>query len=139
MKETYLFVYGTLRKGFSLSIPETIAADIEWVGYSEVKGRLYDIGKYPGAVPDDTGDSIVYGEIVKVKNHVNVFGFLDNYEGYDAGDSDASEYCRSKEWFNLEGGVRVEAWIYWYNFEVTDKKRIGENDYIKYLQKNQLV
>ena len=139
MEETYLFVYGTLRKGFSLLIPEKIAADIEWVGYSSVKGKLYDIGKYPGAVPDDSGDMFITGEIIKIKAPVTVFEFLDNYEDYDDEDLQASEYCRKKEWFSLEGGVRIEAWIYWYNFPVNNKKRIEENDYIKYLQKNQLA
>ncbi len=139
MQETYLFVYGTLRKGFSLLIPEKIASDIEWVSYSQVKGRLYDIGKYPGAISDDSGDFFIKGEIIKIKAPVSVFEFLDNYEGYDVDDQPESEYCRKKEWFSLEDGTSVEAWIYWYNFPVNDKKRIDDNDYIKYLQKNQLA
>ncbi len=137
--ETYLFVYGTLRKGFSLLIPERIAADIEWVGYSKVHGKLYDIGKYPGAVPDDSGDFFINGEIIRIKEPVKVFEYLDNYEDCHLEDAQASEYCRKKEWFTLEDGAKIEAWIYWYNFPVNDKKRIEENDYIKYLQKNQLA
>ncbi len=137
--ETYLFVYGTLRKGFSLLIPERIAADIEWVGYSKVQGKLYDIGKYPGAVPDDAGDTFINGEIIRIKTPVKVFEYLDNYEDYHAEDAQASEYCRKKQWFIIEDGARIEAWIYWYNFPVNGKKRIIENDYIKYLQKNQLA
>ncbi len=139
MEETYLFVYGTLRKGFALLVPKMIASDIEWVGYSSIKGKLYNIGKYPGAVPDDAGDSFVIGEIIKIKTPDKVFKFLDNYEDYNAEDLHASEYCRRKEWFRLEDGATVEAWIYWYNFAVNHKERIDENDYIKFLQKNQLA
>jgi gamma-glutamylcyclotransferase (GGCT)/AIG2-like uncharacterized protein YtfP len=139
MEHTYLFVYGTLRKGFALLIPEKITSDVEWVGYSKVKGKLYDIGKYPGAVPDDSGELFIKGEIIKIKAPGKVFKYLDNYEGYNVEDVQASEYCRSKEWFSLEDGTIVEAWIYWYNFAVNGKKRIDENDYIKFLQKNQLA
>lgn len=104
-----------------------------------MKGKLYDIGNYPGAVPDDSAGTLIKGEIVKITSPAKVFEFLDNYEGYNEDNLLASEYCRKKEWFSLEDETKLEAWIYWYNFAVTDKKRINENDYIKYLQKNQLA
>jgi gamma-glutamylcyclotransferase (GGCT)/AIG2-like uncharacterized protein YtfP len=137
--ETYLFVYGTLRKGFSLSIPGQISSYIQWAGMCKVKGILYDIGKYPGAVPDPSGASIITGELIRITNPDRVFEFLDNYEGFDNNDMDASEYCRKLEWVELATGVSIEAWIYWYNFPVTNKQRISGNDYIKYLEKNQLA
>jgi gamma-glutamylcyclotransferase (GGCT)/AIG2-like uncharacterized protein YtfP len=139
MEETYLFVYGTLRKGFSLVIPEKIADDIEWVGLSQVCGELYDIGNYPGAVPDVTETWLISGEIIRIKSPVKVFEYLDNYEGYDDEKPESSEYFRKKEWFKMEDDTNIEAWIYWYNFDVSDKERIRENDYITYLQKNQLA
>jgi gamma-glutamylcyclotransferase (GGCT)/AIG2-like uncharacterized protein YtfP len=139
MEEAYLFVYGTLRKGFSLAIPEQIAAHIQWIGPGEVKGKLYNIGQYPGAVPDPSGECCIKGEIVKITNSATVFEFLDNYEGFNENDVQGSEYRRIEEWIKLEAGEELQAWIYWYNLPVGNKMRIRENDYITFLQKNQLA
>jgi pyruvate carboxylase len=99
----YLFVYGTLRKGFSSPVYKSIVEDIEWMGYSTVKGRLYDIGEYPGAVPSDSEDLII-GEIIRIKSPVKVLGLLDEYECCYPGYKGRSEYDRKKEWFQWKGG-----------------------------------
>ena len=47
----YLFVYGTLRKGMDNPVKDHIMDDVDWIGEAQVKGKLYDIGNYTGAVP----------------------------------------------------------------------------------------
>jgi gamma-glutamylcyclotransferase (GGCT)/AIG2-like uncharacterized protein YtfP len=133
---TYLFVYGTLRKGIASPVSKAIAEDMEWVGFSKVKGELYDIGTYPGAIPADS-ENFITGEILKINEPAKVLPVLDGYEGFDPGNGQASEYLRKMEWFDLNDGTRLRAWIYWYNFPVTGKRRITNNDYLQYLQTKQ--
>ena len=134
IQTTYLFVYGTLRRNLVSPVLETISEHIDWVANARVKGALYDIGNYPGAVPVDSGIYIT-GEVIEIKEPGSVLQLLDDYEGYDPGNEIRSEYCRKKEWVEFEDGTGVEAWIYWYNFPVNEKQRIPGNDYLKYLEK----
>ncbi|MEO5997375.1 MAG: gamma-glutamylcyclotransferase family protein [Chitinophagaceae bacterium] len=129
----YLFAYGTLRKGFSSPIYKSIVEEIEWMGFSRVKGKLFDIGEYPGAIRSESENYIV-GEIIKIKTSVKVLEILDDYECCYTSTEKRSEYERKKEWFVLKNGIRVEAWIYWYNLPVNNKQQIPGNDYLNYLQ-----
>jgi len=47
----HLFVYGSLRKGFQSEAYEYISRFFTLVGYAKVKGKLFDMGSYPAAVP----------------------------------------------------------------------------------------
>ena len=132
----YLFVYGTLRKGFDLPLQKRISRDIEWVGPSEIRGKLYDIGKYPAALPVEKNEkSVIKGEVIKINDPVKVMKLLDKYEGYDPKKLKSSEYYREKEKLVLKDGKKVEAWVYWYNYPVEGKKRIRHKDYLNYLKK----
>ena len=133
--QEYLFVYGTLRNGVSLPINQQIAKDIEWVGASQIKGRLYDIGEYPGALPAEKSNSLIKGEILRIKKPRKVLKLLDEYEGYNSKNVKTSEYYRKKEIVELEDGNKVQAWVYWYNFPVENKPRIRNRDYLNYLKK----
>ena len=138
-KAYYLFVYGTLRKGFDLPLKKKISQNIEWMGGSEIKGKLYDIGKYPGALPLEKNEkSVIRGEVIRINNPVKVMKVLDNYEGYDPKKLKDSEYYREREKVVLENGKKVDAWVYWYNFPVEGKKRIRHKDYLNYLKKKSL-
>jgi gamma-glutamylcyclotransferase (GGCT)/AIG2-like uncharacterized protein YtfP len=136
-KESYLFIYGTLRNGMPLAIDNDIAIDIEWVGHSQIKGRLYEIGEYPGALPAENDKSVIKGEVLKLNKPGKVLKLLDEYEGYDPKNLEQSEYYRKKELIQMEDGSTVEAWVYWYNLPVTNKRRIANHDYLKYLKKKQ--
>jgi gamma-glutamylcyclotransferase (GGCT)/AIG2-like uncharacterized protein YtfP len=59
----YLFVYGTLRKEMNHPMYRALSRSAEWVGEANLQGRLYDLGKYPGAVPSKRVSDIVIGEI----------------------------------------------------------------------------
>lgn len=134
---TYLFVYGTLRKDFFLPLREKIATDIQWMDYAKIKGQLFNIGEYPGAVPHHVG--YIHGEIIKVLAPQKVFRILDDYEGYKQGAEKVAEYRRKKEIAEMENGTFVNVWIYWYNFPLGSAERIRGSDYLNYLKKNQLA
>jgi gamma-glutamylcyclotransferase (GGCT)/AIG2-like uncharacterized protein YtfP len=45
-------VYGTLRPGRAPAAVAAVVATLRPLGAARVRGRLYDLGAYPGAVPD---------------------------------------------------------------------------------------
>ena len=52
--------------------------DVEWIGESEIRGRMYDIGRYPGAVPGQIMKGhLIRGEIMKIMYPERVFKLLD--------------------------------------------------------------
>lgn len=49
-RKDYLFVYGTLRKGYDPNPKKKIVNNLQFVGKAKIGGSLYDLGDYPGAV-----------------------------------------------------------------------------------------
>lgn len=121
---TYLFVYGTLRSKVEIPVKQEIAKHWEVIGESEIKGKLYDMGDYPAAVP---GDGAIKGEVYLINDPGAVFGVLDKYEG--------NAYSRKQEPVTLPGGDTVQAWVYWYTRPVEDKMLISDKDYLAYREK----
>jgi gamma-glutamylcyclotransferase (GGCT)/AIG2-like uncharacterized protein YtfP len=132
----YLFVYGSLRKGFQSSAYEYISRYFELVGDARVRGCLVDLGPYPAGVPDQTGDRYIVGELYKIKNE-NEFswaiGQLDDYEGMDPESDEIQLYRRELTDVQFNNEV-LPAWIYWYNGDVTGKPVIDSGDLLQYLQ-----
>jgi gamma-glutamylcyclotransferase (GGCT)/AIG2-like uncharacterized protein YtfP len=58
-----LFVYGTLRRGGSNDIAQ-FGVRARWVSQARVRGRLHDLGPYPGLVMG--GSEWVIGEIYRI-------------------------------------------------------------------------
>ena len=134
----YLFVYGTLRTGFGNPVRKEIMFDVELIGESVIRGKLYDIGRYPGAVRiTDPESGSIKGEVLKIMHPKKVLRILDQYEGFDPEMPGKSEYCRGLIPVRLPKGKEVMAWVYWYNFPVEGKRRIRNNDYVDYLKTKQ--
>ncbi|MFH1496951.1 MAG: gamma-glutamylcyclotransferase family protein [Verrucomicrobiota bacterium] len=77
-----LFVYGTLKRGcknHAHMAGQSLVADARSVGGH----RLYDLGDYPGLVPDPTEPDGVIGEIWSVD--AAALRRLDDFEGVDEG------------------------------------------------------
>lgn len=132
----HLFVYGSLRSGFHSPAYEYISRYFNFVGDAKVKGRLYDLGEYPAAVPVDTDDFII-GELYVIKNQSEyswAIGQLDDYEGVDVEEGETQLYRRELADIYI-GDKIVKAWIYWYNGDVTGKPLVGSGDILDYLKK----
>ena len=137
---TYLFVYGTLRKGFAHPVKREIKDDVEWIGETFIRGRLFDIGKYPGALRiDETKRGCIKGEVLKLTHPRKVFRILDQYEGFNANAPEDSEYRRDLELVRMPDGKEIKAWVYWYNVNVQGKRRIRNQDYLDYLKKKSSI
>lgn len=126
---TYLFVYGTLRSKVEIPLKKEIAKWWELIGEAETRGKLYDMGDYPAAVPAGADEnSFIKGEVYLVHDPEKVFGVLDKYEG--------AAYSRKQEPVTLPDGTQVQAWVYWYIQSVEGKLLIENKDYIAYLNEN---
>jgi len=134
----YLFVYGTLRTGVGNPLRKEIMYDVELVGPAVIRGKLYDIGRYPGAVPGSDKESRqIKGEVLKITHPKKVLRILDQYEGFDAEMPAKSEFRRDLIPVRLPKGKEVMAWVYWYNLPVEGKRRIRNSDYLDYLKTKQ--
>jgi gamma-glutamylcyclotransferase (GGCT)/AIG2-like uncharacterized protein YtfP len=129
-----LFVYGSLRSGFRSPAYEYISRYFELVGDAKVKGNLYDLGSYPAAKPAKENKFII-GELYRIKNE-NEFGWaigqLDDYEGVDVAFDEVQLYYRQVTEVYI-GDKITNAWIYWYNGDVSDKPVIESGDVLQYM------
>lgn len=120
-----MFVYGTLRKDFGLTLLEPIADEMVVVGLGIVSGTLYDLGPYPAAVKT-AGTHRILGDVYEIKNPAAVFALLDQYEG--------EAYQREVTRVKWESGDDIDAFVYWYTGHTDKAKRIEGKDYLEYLK-----
>ncbi len=126
----YLFVYGTL-----LAKDNQYAAYLrqhcKLAGAGKFKGRLYDIGEYPGAVIDLNGDQYVYGSIYLMDRAEEVLKVIDAYEGLGINDPQPYEYIRDLVDIEIDNRI-VACCVYIYNWPVSGKELISGGDYLRY-------
>ena len=132
MKRTapqYLFVYGTLRRKARNKVSALLKKNATFMGLGTAKGRLYDLGEYPAAVPDQR--KRIVGELYSLENGKNteILALLDEYEEYNASNPEQSLYIRKKTQVKLDGQEGLNAWIYWYNKPVDAQRLIPTGDY----------
>lgn len=130
-----LFVYGSLRSGFRSAAYEYLAKNFNLLGEANVKGRYFEKGNFPVALPT-TDELYILGELYEIKNPAEfswVMGQLDDYEGLNVEAGEEPLYRRALvETFH--NGSSVQAWIYWYNQSVEGMQPIETGDALKYLQ-----
>jgi gamma-glutamylcyclotransferase (GGCT)/AIG2-like uncharacterized protein YtfP len=115
-ENTYLFTYGTLKKGFENPFAEKVhlASDFEGEGF--FNGRLYLISWYPGAVYDKAETRKVHGEVYRL-NDTEILKELDEYE--DVFEDEASSlYLRKAVIITMGNGSEIPCWTYLYNQSV---------------------
>jgi gamma-glutamylcyclotransferase (GGCT)/AIG2-like uncharacterized protein YtfP len=131
MMNKLLFVYGTL-----------LIADNEFAVYlknnssvlssGKFKGKMYDIGTYPGVIPDPENKRVVSGSVCQLNDPQEVFKILDDYEGF--GGNQQQPYLFVRELLSIETpDGPVSCWIYLYNLSVDGLFEITSGDYLTYL------
>lgn len=131
----HLFVYGSLRSGFRSPAYEYISRYFDLVGPAKVKGRLFDMGDYPAAVPTNENEFIL-GELYVIKKEAEfswAIGQLDDYEGVTVEPGESLLYRRELTGVSIHDTV-IQAWIYWYNGDVSGKPQLGSGDVMDYLK-----
>ena len=132
----YLFVYGSLRSGFHSPAYEYISRYFNLAGKAKVKGKLFDMGEYPAAIPVETNDFII-GELYLIKNKAEfswAIGQLDDYEGVNVEEGELQLYRRELADIFIDDKIE-KAWIYWYNGDVSGRPSVESGDILEYMQK----
>jgi len=119
----YLFAYGTLQPGCAPAQIAHFAAKLRVVGEGFVPGVLYDLGGYPGAVPDEEAKSRITGTVMLLPEDESLLRQLDAYEGFDPRSPESSEYVRELRKVELVAGGSLACWIYIYKWK-PDQKRV---------------
>jgi gamma-glutamylcyclotransferase (GGCT)/AIG2-like uncharacterized protein YtfP len=124
----YLFVYGTLLNK-SNEFGAYLNTMCSFYAEGKFKGRLYDIGEYPGAVPVADGSDYVYGKIFVVNDADNVLKQLDYYEGFGADQAQPNLFIRERIAIET-GNESVMCWGYLYNLPVEGLRLIRSGKYL---------
>jgi gamma-glutamylcyclotransferase (GGCT)/AIG2-like uncharacterized protein YtfP len=120
----YLFAYGTLQPGLAPTKIARVAEKLRPVGEGFVRGVLYDLGGYPGALADSIASGKIFGAVMELPDEEGLLERLDAYEGFDPQAPESSEYIRERQIVELKAGGMVECWFYRYNRRPRDGNRI---------------
>jgi gamma-glutamylcyclotransferase (GGCT)/AIG2-like uncharacterized protein YtfP len=110
-RKARLLVYGTLMSGHPQSCMLSELPGAAYLGRAWVRGRLLDLGDYPGAVLDPRASFRIEGELWEVDYRPATFRRLDEYEAFFPGHPERSLFLRRKVRARL-GERTVLAWIY---------------------------
>ena len=117
-----LFVYGTLKKGFSR---HHYLASARFVGVATMRGVLYDLREYPGAMLSDEGE--VRGELYELNNAA--FGKLDIVEGIDQNNPDQGQFVRRLTEVQLTDKSVMRAWVYLLSTKPANARVIDDGNF----------
>jgi gamma-glutamylcyclotransferase (GGCT)/AIG2-like uncharacterized protein YtfP len=110
-----LFVYGTLMPGASHPMAARLAGESRLIGPASVCGRLYDLGRYPGAVASGAAAERVHGQILRLSDPERSLTWLDAYEGtMPDGEAEPDGFARVIVPARLASGRQIHAWMYLY-------------------------
>lgn len=128
-----LFVYGTLLQTNN-PFGSYLLNQSTHLRSGRFKGKLFDIGNYPGAIYDPKADTYVYGSLISIHNVDEVFKVLDDYEGFGIDQPQPNEFTR--ELIEIESSTeRLQCWVYLYNLSVTGLFDISSGNYNQYISK----
>lgn len=117
----HLFVYGTLRPGFTNPAAQLLHASADHLGPARIRGLLYRIAHYPGLVPSQaTEDHWVKGDLYLLHSPDSTYAALDEYEG--------EEYRRTVLPVQFPSGAWQEASVYLYTQDLAGKPLIPSGD-----------
>lgn len=125
----FLFVYGTLLIENN-ECAVYLKSNSKLYSTGKIKGKLYDIGEYPGAVLSDESDDYVYGSILQIDEPEKVLSIIDDYEGVGTDQVQPNEFIR----VSIEAETETKpviCWVYLYNLPITSLTLIESGKYIK--------
>jgi gamma-glutamylcyclotransferase (GGCT)/AIG2-like uncharacterized protein YtfP len=129
-----LFVYGSLRSGFHHPAYGYISKYFTLISPATVKGKLYDLGDYPAAIPTND-EAFIVGELYELKSSEDfawAIEQLDAYEGVNPDEGEPRLYKRELAEVYYTGQT-THAWIYWYSREIEDQPLIPSGDIFDFI------
>lgn len=110
----FLFAYGTLQPGCAPQEIAAAAAQMRVVGRGHIRGVLYDLGAYPGAVPEATAAGQIEGTILELPQSADLLRKLDEYEGFNPASPASSLFVRELHPVTMDSGGTLMCWVYVY-------------------------
>lgn len=96
------------------------------LGTGTMRGRIFSLGDYPGAVHEPEATSTVNGDVFELKNNELVFKVLDEYEGIGEQFPEPYEYDRILCPIQLFG-QEIQCWVYVWNPNSKGKTSAGKH------------
>jgi gamma-glutamylcyclotransferase (GGCT)/AIG2-like uncharacterized protein YtfP len=127
----YLFAYGTLQPGLAPKSMAAVVVKLRAIGLGSVRGTLYDLGRYPGAIADARAASKISGTVLELPEDPSVLHALDDYEGYDPHSPATSEFVRERQVVESAAGDTLECWFYRYNGKMGVARVIASGVWLK--------
>ena len=131
-KRSLLFVYGTLIPGLEPRGMSHIVRQFTMLGPATIRGRLYDLGPYPGVVIDGS-PLVIRGQLVELPSQ-QLLDELDRYEGCPLPDSSEGLFRRVRTAAICESGEAAECWLYVYNRELNGAKLVESGCWLTHRQ-----
>jgi gamma-glutamylcyclotransferase (GGCT)/AIG2-like uncharacterized protein YtfP len=131
-RDSLLFVYGTLRPFVDIAMARWLAAVARYVGLARTRGRLYDLGPYPGLVAPRRPADWVVGDLYRLPAARPVLRALDRYEAGPAARG-RPRFCRVEHPVLLACGTRRDAWLYLFRRSIVGRTLIVSGDYRQHL------
>lgn len=121
---TYIFVYGQLRQGMNHPMQNLLVRHATYLGTGSFQGKLYDLGRYPGAVHSRSPKDRVLGDIYRIDETSPVMARLDEHEGH--------RFTREEVQVRVDHEDQIKCWTYLYNRSVAGRVLIPSGDYVEY-------
>jgi len=121
----HVFFYGTLMRPFATQARLGVEGWLQFVAPAQVRGALYDLGRYPGLV---AGQRLVRGQLFRILDG-RALAVLDRFEAYDPDDPAGSEYLRV---LAALADRPQTAWVYRFNRGVAGLPLIQCDDWAQY-------
>ncbi len=125
----HLFVYGTLMRGSRSPYAKLLQARARFVGEATAPGRLYHLGRFPGAIFDASCTAGVHGEVFRL-NGASVLDALDAYEGCRPEDPEPRLFRRGTIEVQLVRGGAISVWAYPYAGAIAGRPVIASGRFL---------
>lgn len=100
-----------------------LRAEADFVADGTFRGRLYDLGTFPGAVASCSNAERVRGEIYRLREPARAFRMLDAYED--------TAFRRAQVTIRRADGAANRCWIYLYGRPLQRFPLIASGDFIR--------
>ncbi len=127
----FLFVYGTLRQGTGHPMSTFLATHAHSRGPAKTRGRLYDLGSYPGMLPAREESEWVHGDLFELIDPSSVLQELDRYEGCSEEDPQPWFIQRETATVLTRDEQELTCWVYFYQRPISEKRLIESGDYYR--------
>ncbi len=99
-----------------------------------MRGRLYDLGRYPGAISGSNTGGKIWGEVFRLADGRSVLKALDAYEGYSPAKPAECLFVRRRLPVTLADDRRIRCWVYLYGRDRGTAPLVPHGDYRRFMR-----